>query len=99
MPTRTHSQNKYLHGSWNVTCDVCGFKFKSCDVKKRWDDLYVCKDDWEPRHPSDLYRAPYEDPSVAFTRPDGVESGGTDIRGNTFPPAEPTITNVTVTIV
>ena len=70
MAKRTHDQNTLLHGSWNALCDVCGFKFKARDLKKRWDGAYVCKDDWEPRHPSDLYRPPIEDPSVPWTRPD-----------------------------
>jgi len=98
MPTRTHSQNALAHGQWNGLCDVCGFKFKSNDLKKRWDGLYVCKEDWEPRHPSDFQRGVKEDPSVPWNRVDGLETGGTDIGGNPFPPATPYFTNFTVTI-
>lgn len=87
MATHTKDQNSYMHGSWNVICDVCGFKFKSDDIKERWDGLQVCKDDWEIRHPLDFERGVADDPSVPYTRPDSAEAGGTDINGNTFPPS------------
>jgi hypothetical protein len=93
MPTRTKDQNSYTHGSWNALCDVCGFKFKSCDLKKRWDGLMVCKEDWEPRHESDFFRAPTEDQSVDWVRSDDSEQavgGNTDISDNTFPPVKNT---------
>ena len=69
MATRTKNQNTYIHGDWNVECDVCGFKFKASDIKKRWDNAYVCADDWEPRHPMDFQKGIKDDPSVPFTRP------------------------------
>ena len=90
MVTRTKDQNTLSLGDYNALCDVCGFKFKSCDLKKRWDGYMVCKEDWESRHPSDFFRAPKEDTSVPWTRTDAAESGGTDIAGNTFPPTENT---------
>lgn len=86
MPTRTKNQNTLSLGDYNALCDVCGFKFKSCDLKKRWDGLMVCNEDWEPRHPSDFFRAPKEDTSIPWSRPDATEAGGTDVGGNTFPP-------------
>ena len=89
MVTRTKDQNSLSLGDWNALCDVCGFKFKSCDLKKRWDGLYVCKEDWEPRHESDFYKAPKEDPSTPWQRPeDGgqqADDANTDVEGNTFP--------------
>jgi hypothetical protein len=42
-------------GEWKVICDVCGFEFPSGSVRKRWDGLIVCDDDWESRHPQTLY--------------------------------------------
>lgn len=61
-------------GNWKVTCDVCGFWFPSGEIKKRWDGLYVCKDDFEQRHPSTLYRY-HEHPSYpAFVRKDGTDT-------------------------
>ncbi len=41
----------YSKGQWNVICDVCGWEFKSSEVKKRWDGLVVCDADWETDHP------------------------------------------------
>lgn len=38
-------------GQWRVICDVCGFKFHSNDLRKRWDNLMVCEKDWELKHP------------------------------------------------
>jgi len=72
MPQRTFNQNELKVGAWNAICDVCGFKFKNIDLRKRWDGLMVCRDDWEPRHPSDFQgQVDYTDnPSVPWTRPD-----------------------------
>jgi len=70
MATRTSDQNTYKHGSWNAICDVCGFKFKQEDLKKRWDGFMVCKEDWEPQHPSDKYRSPKQEPPLPWTRPE-----------------------------
>ena len=56
-------------GKWNVICDVCGRKYKATDLKKRWDGLMVCSEDWEMRHPQDLIRPIKERNSVPWTRP------------------------------
>lgn len=64
------ARSRYKKGDWNIRCDVCGFKFKSSEVKQRWDGLWVCRDDWEERHPSDFFRSRKEDTSVPFSRPD-----------------------------
>ena len=66
--------DKYVHGTNNVTCDRCGFKFKATEVRKTWDGLYVCKLDWEPRHPQDFLRAKEDDRSVDISRPEGADS-------------------------
>ena len=77
MAKRSKNQNTYSHGDWNVICDVCGFKYKASDIKKRWDNLYVCADDWEPRHPMDFQKGFEDDPSVPFTRPETYTSVAT----------------------
>lgn len=59
----------YKAGTWNVTCAVCGGKFKSDEVLKRWDGVIVCKADYETRHTLDFIRAPQEAPPVPFTSP------------------------------
>ena len=60
----------FKSGDWNATCDVCGFRFKASQLRKRWDGLMVCKDDWEPRHPQELIRPIKENISVPWTRPE-----------------------------
>ncbi len=47
-----------IHGSYeyNALCQSCKFKVPASSLRLRWDGLWVCKDDWEPRHPSDFYR-------------------------------------------
>lgn len=69
-PTRDHDQNTYLHGTYNAICDVCGFKKKAVDMLKRWDGLFVCKDDFETRHLLDFGRAPRDSFNVPDPRPD-----------------------------
>lgn len=62
------SNNYYKKGSWNVICDVCGKRHKSTDVRKRWDDLIVCKEDWEPDHPQKFLRVNADGKQVPFIR-------------------------------
>ena len=57
----------YKKGSWKCVCDVCGFEFLSQQLKKRWDGLMVCRDDWETRHPQDFVR-PVKESQVLWTR-------------------------------
>lgn len=58
----------FKSGSWNVHCDVCGFKFKSDQIKKRWDGLMVCEADWEMDHPQKYLRVGEDRQSVPFVR-------------------------------
>lgn len=62
-------KNHLLLGNWNALCDSCGRKFKASDLKKRWDGLMVCSEDWEMRHPQDLLRVQKEQISVPWSRP------------------------------
>ena len=87
---RTHNQNKLKPGSSNGICDICGFKFKREDLRKRWDDAVVCRKHWETKHPSLTYNYKSRDEGAggkSFGRTDSAtETGGTDVEGNTFPP-------------
>lgn len=60
----------YAKGQWNVICDVCGFKFKSSKIRKRWDGLMVCHDDWETNHPQKFLRVKEDKIAPPWTRPD-----------------------------
>lgn len=57
-------------GTWNVICDVCGFKYKSDQVRLRWDGRMVCDKDWETRHPQDLPRPARGQIPLPFVRPE-----------------------------
>ncbi len=48
---------KYYHGQWKVVCDVCGWRFPSSQVRKRWDGQVVCEADYETDHPQKHIRA------------------------------------------
>lgn len=53
-----HTKNPgYKSGDHWVECPVCGFDYLASEMRKRWDGLYVCKKDWEPRHELDFIRA------------------------------------------
>lgn len=56
-------------GAWNAVCMVCGFNYKSTDLKKRWDGLMVCSDDFEFRNPQDFIRVPTEIAIPEWTSP------------------------------
>lgn len=79
-------QNYYKPGSWNSVCPVCGLRYKAEDFRLRWDGQWICRKDWEPRHPQDFVRTPREELSVPFTYPDG---DGIDVSPNYTIPFEP----------
>lgn len=47
-------------GQWNAICDVCGFRFKSDELMKRWDGLMTCHKDYEQDHPQKYLRVDAE---------------------------------------
>jgi hypothetical protein len=54
---------------FNAICDVCGFKFKGDELRKRWDGLMVCSDDWEARHPQEFVKGKRDRQTPPYTRP------------------------------
>jgi hypothetical protein len=69
------ANNYYKPKVWNAYCDSCGFKFKSDQLKKRWDGLMVDDACWEPRHPQDFLRAVKETSNkLPWTRPNDGSS-------------------------
>jgi len=60
---------KYIPGDYWAICDVCGFKYRSSELKQRWDGNMVCEADYEVRHSLDFIRSTYDDPSVPWARP------------------------------
>ena len=63
----------YKDGAWSAICDECGKKFKFDQLKKRWDGLYVCQRDWEPRHPQDYVKGIRDNMSVPISRPEATD--------------------------
>lgn len=57
-------------GQYNALCDVCGFKFKNTDLRKRWDGLMVCGKDWETRHLQELIRPVPDQRKLPWTKPE-----------------------------
>lgn len=52
-----HSKSPgFIPGDHWVVCDRCGMDIRSSDARETWDNLVVCPDDWEPRHPQDFVR-------------------------------------------
>lgn len=63
----------YRHGDWNAACDRCGFKFKFSELRRTWDNLYVCRKDWEPRQPQDFVRGVPDRQALPVSRPEGED--------------------------
>lgn len=40
---------RYVPGTYKRQCDVCGRDFLKSELKKRWDNLYVCDQDYDPK--------------------------------------------------
>jgi hypothetical protein len=62
-------QNWLDKSSYNALCDSCGRKFKASSLRRRWDGLMVCKEDYEVRHPQDFLRVQREKIAVPWVRP------------------------------
>jgi len=63
----------YVAGDHWVLCDECGFKTRASQTRMRWDNLRVCLDDWEPRHPQDFVRGKKDEQRVPNARPEPTD--------------------------
>lgn len=63
---------QYIAGDFWRICEECGFKKRSSETFKRWDGLWVCEADYEPRHPQDFVRGRKDRIVVPEPRPDPV---------------------------
>jgi hypothetical protein len=63
-------------GDHAAFCDVCGFRFHASELRKRWDGMYVCSEDYEPRNEQDFIRSIPEKPAPPWSRPrnDNIEN-------------------------
>ena len=71
-------------GNWWVICDVCSKQTRASAIRKRWDGLLVCPDDFEHRHPQELIRHRVEDISVPFSRPEPTDQFATVLYINDY---------------
>jgi hypothetical protein len=60
----------YKPGDWNAVCQVCGFTHKASELRRRWDGVVVCPDDFEMRNPQDLIQMPKEKPGIPWSSPE-----------------------------
>lgn len=60
-------------GTWATVCDVCGLRFPSDKLHKRWDGLMTCSKDWEQRHPQDFIKIKPEKIAPDFVRPESYQ--------------------------
>lgn len=68
------NRNIYSRGNWNAICDVCGRQYKNTDLRKRWDNLWVCFQDYEERQPQDFVRGVADTQAVPWARPQGEDT-------------------------
>ena len=64
------STSAVVVGTYNAICDECGWKYKANEMRKRWDNAFVCSPCWETRHPQDFLRSVKEKQRVPNPRPD-----------------------------
>lgn len=78
-------EDYFAPGQWNAICDQCGQKFKSGAILREWDNLRVCSDCLDPRHPQELIRPVVDPVPPPWTRSDPPPTFVTP----TYPPAFP----------
>ena len=64
------SEPAWIAGDHWCICDVCGFRVRRSATKMRWDNLLVCTEDWEPRHPQERVRGRTDKQRVMNPRPE-----------------------------
>lgn len=67
-------KSRYDKGDWVALCDSCGRKFKASHLKRRWDGLMVCHEDWEPRQTQDYVRGKAEKQIPVWTRSEPADT-------------------------
>jgi len=66
-------QNWLKLGDYNAICDSCGRKFKASTMRKRWDGLFVCKEDYEIKHPQLSLKVRGDKQQVPIPRPESTD--------------------------
>ena len=58
---------------WKI-CDVCGFRVRASETRKRWDGAIVCDQDYETRHPQEMVRGRHDRQIVSNPRPEPTDT-------------------------
>lgn len=61
--------SRYVAGTFNATCDICGFVYKRNRMRKNWKGQLVCREDYEPKHPQLTIHTPVDRIAVQDARP------------------------------
>jgi len=65
--------DNYKKGDYLAICDQCGLQFHASELKKMWNGLYACKDDWEARPLYETPNKPSKPRKLPFVRPEGKD--------------------------
>ncbi len=66
---RKNNANYYQPGAHNIICDRTGFKVKSTNARKQWNNLVVRSRSFEKRHPQDYIKAVKDQQAAKPSRP------------------------------
>ena len=67
-------------------CDRCGFEYPYTSLQKEWNNLKVCPDCFEPKHPQlEPPPPPFEPEALFDPRPDRAEGLDVFVGQKTFP--------------
>lgn len=61
----------YIPGDYWMACDRCGRRYRKSVMKKTWNNLWVCPEDFEERHPQEYVRGVQDTITVPVSRPWG----------------------------
>lgn len=64
-------QHQYIPSDYLMACDECGVVFRRSELQQRWDKAWVCRKDWEPKHPQESVRGKIDRQRVPVSRPEG----------------------------
>lgn len=62
-------RDRYVKGTHNALCDLCGFKFKRNEMRLNWKHQLVCREDYEQKHPQLTILPRYDRQAVRDARP------------------------------
>lgn len=86
----------YIKGDFWRICEECGFKKRASETMKRWDGLYVCREDFEERHPQDFVKGRADIQTVPDPRPESVAATIGPLTTTVSAAANPGATSISV---